>query len=132
VAGERAARVWAWIGAARQGDAPASLDALCRAAARGLGVDGASVTAVGGPAVREPLSASDELSTRLEELLLTTGDGPGAEDFMFGSPVLIPDLEPVTERWPGFAPAAVAAGVRALFAFPLQAGAIRVDRKSVV
>jgi hypothetical protein len=31
----------------------------------------------------------------------------------------------VTERWPGFAPAAVAAGARALFAFPLQAGAIR-------
>jgi hypothetical protein len=80
---------------------------------------------MGGPAAREPLSASDELSTWLEELLLTTGEGPGAEDFMFGSPVLIPDLEPVTERWPGFAPAAVAAGAQALFAFPLQAGAIR-------
>ena len=126
MAGERAARVWAWIAAAREGDAPESLAALCRAAARQLGVDGASVTAVGGPAVREPLSASDELSTRLEELLLTTGEGPGAEDLRFGSPVLIPDLEPVTERWPGFAPSAVAAGARALFVFPLQAGAIRV------
>ena len=73
----------------------------------------------------EPLSATDELSARLEELLLTTGEGPGADDFMFGSPMLIPDLAPVTERWPGFAPAAVAAGARALFAFPLQAGAIR-------
>jgi hypothetical protein len=52
---------------------------------------------MGGPALREPLSASDELSTWLEELLLTTGEGPGAEDFMFGSPVMIPDLEPVTE-----------------------------------
>ena len=126
MAGERTARVWAWIAAAREGDAPASLAALCRAAVAGLGVDGASVTAVGGPAVREPLSATDELSARLEELLLTTGEGPGAEDLMFGSPMLIPDLEPVTERWPGFAPAAVAAGARALFAFPLQAGAIRV------
>jgi ANTAR domain/GAF domain len=127
VAGERATRVWAWIVAAREGDAPASLAALCRAAARRLGVDGASVSAVGGPAVREPLSASDELSTQLEELLLTTGEGPGAaEDFMFGSPMLIPDLEPVTERWPGFAPTAMVAGARALFAFPLQAGAIRV------
>jgi ANTAR domain len=126
VAGERAARVWAWITAAREGDAPASLAALCRAAAARLGVDGASVTAAGGPSVREPLSASDELSTRLEELLLTTGEGPGAEDFMFGSPMLIPDLEPATERWPGFAPAAMVAGARALFAFPLQAGAIRV------
>ena len=126
MAGERAARVWAWIAAAREGDAPASLAALCLAAARRLGVDGASVTAMGGPAVREPLSASDELSARLEELLLTTGEGPGAEDFRFGSPLLVPDLEPVAERWPGFVPAAVAAGARALFAFPLQAGAIQV------
>ncbi len=126
MAGERTARVWAWIAAAREDDAPASLAALCRAAARRLGVDGASVTAVAGPAVREPLSASDELSTRLEELLLTTGEGPGAEDFVFGSPMLIPDLALVTERWPGFAPAAMLAGARALFAFPLQAGAMRV------
>jgi hypothetical protein len=103
-----------------------SLAALCRAAVNWLAVDGASVTAVSGLAVREPLSATDQLSARLEELLLTTGEGPGAEDFMFGSPMLIPDLEQVTERWPGFVPAAVAAGARAVFAFPLQAGAIRV------
>ena len=125
MAGERTARVWAWIAEAREDDVPASQAALCRAAVRRLGVDGASVTAVSGPAVREPLSATDELSARLEELLLTTGEGPGAEDFRFWSPVLIPDLEQMTERWPGFAPAAVAAGGRALFAFPLQAGAIR-------
>ena len=126
MAGERTARVWAWIAAAREGDAPVSLAALCRAAANWLAVDGASVTVVSGPGVREPLSATGELSARLEELLFTTGEGPGAEDFMFGSPMLIPDLELVTERWPGFVPAAVAAGARALFAFPLQAGAIRV------
>jgi hypothetical protein len=125
VAGERTARVWSWIAAAREGDAQVSLAALCRAAAARLAVDGASVTAVGGPAVREPLSATDELSARLDELLLTTGEGPGTGDFMFGSPMLIPDLTPVTGRWPGFAPAAVAAGARALFAFPLQNGAIR-------
>jgi hypothetical protein len=116
--------VWSWIAAARDGDAPTSLAALCRAAEAGLAVDGASVTAVG-PAVSEPLSATNELSARLEELLLTTGEGPGAEDLMFGSPMLIPDLVLLTERWPGFAPAAVDAGARALFAFPLQAGAIR-------
>ena len=126
MAGERTARVWAWIAAARDGDVPVSLAALCRAAVRWLGVDGAGVTAVSGPAVREPLSASGELSARLEELLFTTGEGPGAEDFMFGSPMLVPDLEQVAARWPGFVPAAVAAGVRAVFAFPLQAGAIRV------
>ena len=124
MAGDRTARVWAWISAAHEGGSPVSLAALCRAAAGQLAVDGASVTALG-PGLREPLWATDELSARLDELLLTTGEGPGADDFMFGSPMLIPDLEPVTERWPGFAPAAIAAGARALFAFPLQAGAIR-------
>lgn len=126
MAGERTARVWAWIAAAPDGDEPVSLAALCRAAVHRLGVDGASVTAVGGPAVREPVSASGELSALLEELLFTTGEGPGAEDFAFGSPMLVPDLESAVGRWPGFVPAAVAAGARALFSFPLQAGAIRV------
>ncbi len=66
------------------------------------------------------------LSARLEELLVTTGEGPGAEDFRFGSPLLVADLESVAAQWPGFAPAAVAAGARAMFALPLQAGAIQV------
>ena len=118
-------RVWARIAAAHEGDGQVSLDALCRAAASVLEVDGASVTALGSPAVREPLAATDGPSARLEELQLTTGEGPGADDLMFGSPMLIADLELVADRWPGFAPAAIAAGARALFAFPLQAGAIR-------
>jgi len=103
-----------------------SVAALCRAAARWLGVDGAGVTVTSGLVAREPLFASDALSGRLEELQFTMGEGPGAEDFAFGSPVLIPDLESAAARWPGFAPAAMAAGARAMFALPLQAGAIRV------
>jgi ANTAR domain len=126
VAGERVARIWARIAAAHAGDAPVSVPALCQAAVRWLGVDGAGLTAMSGAAGREPLFATDELTARLEELQYTIGEGPGAEDFAFGSPVLIPDLERVTARWPGFAPAAVEAGARALFALPLQAGAIRV------
>ena len=131
VAGERTARVWAWIAAARDGDVPASLAALCRAAVSRLGVDGASVTAVSGPAVRELVSACGELSAWVEELLFTTGEGPGADDFRFGSPLLIPDLGLVAGRWPGFVPTAVTAGARALFAFPLQAGAVRVGMLSL-
>jgi hypothetical protein len=126
VAGERTVRVWEWIAAAHEGEGPVSVAAVCRAAVQWLGVDGASVTAVSGLLAREPLFASDELSARLEELLLTTGEGPGVEDFRFGSPVLIPDLESAAARWPGFVSAAVAAGAGAIFALPLQAGAIRV------
>jgi hypothetical protein len=100
--------------------------ALCRAAVRWLEVDGASVTVMSGAMVREPLHSSDVLSARLEELQFMTGEGPGAEDLRFGSPILIPDLEAAAARWPGFVPAAIAAGARAMFALPLQAGAIRV------
>lgn len=126
MAGQRTIKVWEWIAAAHEGDGPVAVAAVCRAAVLWLGVDGASVTAVSGLIAREPLFASDELSARLEELLLTTGEGPGVEDFRFGSPVLIPDLESAAARWPGFVSAAVAAGARAIFALPLQVGAIRV------
>ena len=40
--------------------------------------------------------------------------------------MLIADLESASARWPGFVPEALAAGARAMFALPLQAGAIRV------
>jgi len=124
--GERKVRVWEWIAAAHEGDGPVSIAAVCRAAVRRLAVDGASVTAMTGLMVREPLFASDQLSAQLEELQFTTGEGPAAGDFRLGSPVLIPDLESVAARWPGFVSAAVAAGARAMFALPLQAGAIQV------
>ena len=126
MAAERSIRVWEWIAAAHDGDGPVSVAAVCRAAVRWLGVDGASVAAMSGPLAREPLFASDGLSARLEDLQFTMGEGPGAGDFRLGSPELIADLELAAGRWPGFAPAAVAAGARAMFAAPLQAGAIRV------
>jgi ANTAR domain len=125
VVSDRAVKVWAWIAAAHAGDGPVSVAAVCNAAARRLGVDGASVTAMSG-LLREPLFASDDLSAVLEELQFTTGEGPGSDEFRLGSPMLIADLESVAGRWPGFVAAALAAGARAMFALPLQAGAIRV------
>ena len=122
---ERTTRAWARITAAHEGGGPVSVAALCRAAVCWLEVDGASVTLTSGAMVREPLFSSDALSARLEELQVITGEGPGAADFRFGSPMLIPDLEAVAERWPGFVPAAIEAGARAMFALPLQAGALR-------
>jgi ANTAR domain len=87
---------------------------------------GASVTAISGQVAREPVCASDEVGALLEELQFTTGEGPTADDFGFGSAELIPDLGSAVARWPGFVPMAVAAGAQAMFLFPLQAGAIRV------
>jgi hypothetical protein len=126
MAAERTVRVWGWIAAAHDGAGPVSVAAVCRAAVAELDVDGASVTAMSAPLAGEPLFASDALSARLEELQFTLGEGPGAADFRLGSPELIPDLELAAGRWPVFAAAALAAVARAMFAVPLQAGAIRV------
>jgi hypothetical protein len=128
---ERSVRAWERIAAAHEGALPVSVAALCRAAVRWLGVDGASVTVVSGQGAREPLSASDELSGHLEDLLFSTGEGPGADEFSFGSPMLVPDLAAVAGRWPGFVSAALEAGAAAMFVFPLQAGAIRVGDLSL-
>jgi hypothetical protein len=126
VVSDRAVKVWGWIAAAHEGDGPVSVAAVCNAAALRLGVDGASLTAMSGPRSGEPLFASDEVSALLEELQFTAGEGPGADEFALGAPVLIADLESAAARWPGFVPEAVAAGAQAMFALPLQAGAIRV------
>jgi hypothetical protein len=126
MAAERTVRAWGWIAAAHAGDGPVSVAAVCQAAVSQLDVDGASVTAASTALTGEPLFASDELSARLEELQFTLGEGPGTADLRLGSPELVPDLELAAGRWPGFAAAAVAAGARAMFAVPLQAGAIRV------
>jgi hypothetical protein len=108
VVSERAVKVWAWIAAAHQGNGPVSVAAVCNAAVLRLGVDGASVTVASGLLVGEPLFASDELSALLEELQFTIGEGPGADEFGLGSPVLIADLELAVARWPGFVPEALA------------------------
>ena len=42
-----------------------------------------------------------------------------------GRPVLVPDLRTSLGRWPGFASAAIERGTEAVFAFPLQLGAVR-------
>jgi hypothetical protein len=132
VMGDRVAKVWAWISSAQDSDDPlAWVAALCRAAVRRLGMDGASVTVISGGVARELVCASDEVSARLDELQFTTGEGPGADDFRAGSPTLIRDLDSVAGQWPGFVPMAVAAGARAMFLFPLQAGAIRVGALSL-
>lgn len=126
MAGDRAVKVWSWIEAAHIGDEPVSVAAVCNAVVLRLRVDGASVSAVSGKRGREPLFASDELSAMLEDLQFTTGEGPAADESRLGAPVLVGDLESAAARWPGFVPEAVAAGARAMFAVPLQAGAIHI------
>ncbi|PZS27830.1 MAG: ANTAR domain-containing protein, partial [Pseudonocardiales bacterium] len=124
----RADRVWGVVSA--HADAlgvPVSLRSLCQAAAARLPVSGVAVSVRGGLMVSEALCASGPLSRELEELQLTVGEGPSLEVLAGGRSVLVGELDSVEQqaRWPLFAPAAVEAGARALFALPLRVGAIR-------
>lgn len=101
---------------------------LCETAVFRLGVSGAALTmdnAAGWPETRH---STDTLSARLVELEVTVGEGPCTDARQAGGPVLVADLDtPASQRrWPLFAPLAVEAGARALFALPLCVGTIRV------
>jgi hypothetical protein len=91
------------------------------------GVDRAAVAVALSASPRETMYASDPVAAEVEELTLTLGEGPGV-DALTGGPALVADLiaADCLARWPVFAPAALHAGVRAVFALPLQVGAIRL------
>ncbi len=79
---------------------------------------------------RAVVCATDDVSSRVEELQVTLGEGPCVDAVVSGGPVLVSDLtdraDLAVERWPAFLGAATDAGVRAVFAFPLRIGAIRI------
>jgi hypothetical protein len=103
------------------------LQRLCAAAVRGLPVSGAGVSVMTEGGGRGVAAASDPVSEALEELQFTFGEGPCIEAFSSRRPVLEPDLvHGAMSRWPGYSPAALDRGVRAVFAFPLQVGAARL------
>jgi hypothetical protein len=87
---------------------------------------GAELSAMSRTAPSHPLCSTDAFSERLEELQLTVGEGPRVDAFLHGSAVLTPDLltRDLQNRWMVFADAALEAGARAVFALPLQIGAI--------
>ncbi|WP_234354917.1 ANTAR domain-containing protein [Streptomyces sp. NRRL WC-3618] len=99
---------------------------VCAAAVAALPVGGAGLSAMSKTAASHPLCSTDDISGRLEELQLTLGEGPCVDAFTHGSAVLTPDLltGAVPDRWVVFADAALEAGARAVFALPLQMGAI--------
>ncbi len=106
---------------------PVTIEHVCAAVISATGVDSAAVTVMLSATPRETIYASDQIASELEELTLTLGEGPCVDAFT-GSPALVADLtaSDCLARWPVFAPAAAQAGVRAMFALPMQVGAIRL------
>ncbi|MGB3440901.1 MAG: GAF and ANTAR domain-containing protein [Actinophytocola sp.] len=122
-------RVAEILSALAHGDQRVSLPSrLCAACLSALPVSGvgAALMTVDGPS-GIVLAATDGQARQLEELQFALGEGPCVEASGGSRAVLEPDLVATgTSRWPRFGAAVLAAGVRAVFAFPLRVGAIRV------
>ncbi|MFC9363437.1 GAF domain-containing protein, partial [Rhodococcus sp. NPDC057014] len=88
------------------------------------GIDAAAVTLRATASAQDMLGASADWAGLLEDHQYTLGEGPGITAFTQGDPVLIDDLAAADHQWPAFTEAAQAVGVAAVFAFPLQFGAI--------
>jgi GAF domain/ANTAR domain len=114
--------------AERAGQGSDAVDHLCQMAVAALPVDGVGLSVTGGPGRQSKVTATDDISGRIEDLQVLLGQGPCVDAVELGAPVLIPDLaEPsIGVRWPVFTPAASAAGVRASFAVPLVVGDVRL------
>jgi hypothetical protein len=92
-----------------------------------LGVTGASVSVLLPGGGGDVVWRSDGASARLDDLQFTLGEGPVVDVAASGQIILEPDLAAVPPaRWPVFTRAALDLGVRAVFAVPLQIGAIRL------
>jgi GAF domain/ANTAR domain len=118
------------LGVARNGSDDRALAAtICGACVDWLDVDGASISVLTATDARETLSATDDTAEVLEELQFTLNEGPCLEAATTGSPVLVPDVQDTTDtaQWPVFATAVgERTDARALFALPLQWGAINL------
>lgn len=96
----------------------------CRARLRISGVGIALMSADGSSSL---VAATDGPARHLEDLQFSLGEGPCVEASRTGRPVMQPDvLVTAPDRWPAFGAGVQSTGIRAIFAFPLQVGAIRL------
>jgi GAF domain-containing protein len=98
---------------------------LCVASASVARVRGAGVVLIMHGRALGTVCASDAVAETVEEMQYTFGEGPCVDAFSTRRPVLVPDLgaEDVV-RWPSFREGALAAGVRAVFGFPILVGTV--------
>jgi hypothetical protein len=126
VAAARTAEILSTIAAAGRDDGglPHRLVTAC---GRALPVSGVGMVLMSHDGPAGTVAVTDGSAAKLEDLQFTLGEGPCVDASRSGRPVLQPDLAATgPARWPGFASAALDAGIEAIFAFPLRMGAIRL------
>lgn len=90
-------------------------------------MNGAGLMLMSGDVPRGSVCTTNDVSALIEELQYALGEGPCVDAYQQDRPVLEPDLaHPLTPRWLAFTGPALEAGVRSVFGFPLQVGAVRL------
>ena len=102
-------------------------DVVCAACASALPVSGVGMALMSGSGPVGLVSATDGAAKTMEDLQFSLGEGPCVDASTLARPVLQPELRRTAPAlWPSFGPAALDAGIEAIFAFPLHVGGIRL------
>ena len=120
---ERRARIMAAVTGPDTAEAGELARRLCRLAMEEMALSGCALVLVSGPESAGVLAGAGRHARTVTGLQTELGEGPCLQAHAAGIPVLLPDLAAApANRWPAFAAAALAAGVRAEFSLPLAAG----------
>jgi len=95
----------------------ASLTAEC---ARLLDIASAGLLLADQRGVLHVMAASSERTRELEVFQVQREEGPCRDSYLDGAAVSVPDLTQMIERWPQFAPHALAVGFASVHALPLR------------
>jgi GAF domain-containing protein len=105
---------------------PTGLPLLCRSIVAEVDLTGATITLMVDAGPQGVAATSDPDITAADAAQFDVGEGPSRDAFSAGQPVLVYDLTRTDGRWPAFVSGALARGIGAVYAFPLQLGAVRL------
>lgn len=109
------------------GDRAALPERLCHSCAVAIPVSGVGLALMTPAGHGGTITATDGAAAVMEELQQALGEGPCLAASRDRRPVLQSDLAVTgASRWSGFTAGALEAGIAAVFAFPLQVGAIQL------
>lgn len=100
------------------------LQRVGRAAVEALPVDGAVIHLMSDGKDAGVAASSTARWRRIGELSFTIGEGPCLDAARSRRPVLVPELGRAAMRWPGYTSVVQGHGVAAVFALPMQVGAV--------
>lgn len=113
---ERVARVSATLSVGEQDP----VVSLCAACAEVVGVAGAGLVLMQSGRMLGNVCVSDPVTSQVEDLQYTLGEGPAVDACETRAPVLVADLAAMDlARWPSFRDGALNAGFQSVFGFPL-------------